>query len=129
LQLVHTDICKPLDPVSLGGNRYFITFIDDFGGKLWVYILKEKYVVFTTFKNFEALVEAESGHKLITLQSDRGGEYTSNLFQEYYREQVIKRQFITPYTPQQNGITKRKNRTILDMIRIMLKEKGLPKQF
>ena len=51
-----------------------------------MYILKEKFAVFTTFKNFKALVEAESGHKLITLRSDRGGEYTSNMFQEYYRE-------------------------------------------
>ena len=41
LQLVHTDICEPLDPVSLGGNRYFITFVDDFNRKLWVYILKK----------------------------------------------------------------------------------------
>ena len=87
MQLVHTDICGPLDPVSLGGNRYFITFIDDFSRKLWVYILKEKSAAFTTFKNFKALVEAESGYKLKTLQSNRGGEYTSNMFQEYCREQ------------------------------------------
>ena len=53
---------------------------------LWVYILKEKSVAFTTFKNFKALVEAESDYKLKTLRSDRGGEYTSNMFQEYCRE-------------------------------------------
>ena len=129
LQLVHTDICGPLDPVSLGGNRYFITFIDDFSRKLWVYILKEKSAAFTTFKNFKALVEAESGHKLITLRSDRGGEYTSNMFQGYCREQGIKRHFTNAYTPQQNGIVERKNRTILDMTKIMLKQKGLRKQF
>jgi len=51
-----------------------------------VYILKEKSAAFTTFKNFKALIEAESDHKLITLRSDRGGEYISNLFQEYCRE-------------------------------------------
>ena len=73
LQLVHTDICGPLDLVSLGGNRYFNIFIDDFRRKLWVYIIKEKSAIFTIFKNFKPLVEAESGHKLITLQSDRGG--------------------------------------------------------
>ena len=99
MQLVHTDICGPLDPVSLEVKRYFVTFIDDFNRKLWVYILKEKSAVFTTFKHFEGLIEAESSHKLITLQSD-GGEYTSNLFQEYCREQGIKRQFTTAYTPQ-----------------------------
>jgi len=65
LQLVHTDICGPIEPMSLGGNRYFITFIDDFSKKLWVYFLKEKSVVFTVFKNFKALVENQSGHKLV----------------------------------------------------------------
>jgi len=47
---------------------------------MWVYIFKEKSVAFTIFKNFKAFVEAESGYKLITLRSDRGGEYTSNIF-------------------------------------------------
>ena len=126
LKFVHTNICGSLDPVSLGGNRYFIIFIDDFSRKLWVYILKEKSAAFTTFKNFKVLVEAESDHKLITLWSDRDGEYTSNLFYEYYMEQGIKKQFTTAYIPQQNGIAKRKNRTILDMARTILKEKGLP---
>ena len=86
MQLIHTDICGPLDHVSLGGNRYFITFIDNFNRKLWVYILEEKSAFFTTFNNFKALVEVESGRKLITLRSDRGDEYTSNMFSEYYRE-------------------------------------------
>jgi transposase InsO family protein len=129
LQLVHTDICGPIEPMSLGGNRYFITFIDDFSRKLWVYFLKEKLAAFTVFKNFKALVENQSGHKLVTLRSDRGGEYTSKEFDKYCREQGIKHQFTTAYTPQQNGIAEWKNRTILNMTRTMLKEKGLPKQF
>ena len=57
LQLIHTDICEPIDFVSLGGNRYFITFIDDFSRKLWVYILKEKSDVFTTFKHLKLLLK------------------------------------------------------------------------
>jgi hypothetical protein len=67
LQLVHTDICGPIEPMSLGGNRYFITSIDDFSKKLWVYFLKEKSAAFIVFKNFKALVENQSGHKLVTL--------------------------------------------------------------
>jgi hypothetical protein len=59
--------------MSLGGNRYFVTFIDDFSRKLWVYFLNEKSAAFTVFKNFKALVENQSGHKLVTLRSDRGG--------------------------------------------------------
>lgn len=76
LSLVHTDIRGPLEPLSLGGNRYFNTFIDDYSRKLWVYRLKEKSVVFDTFRKFKARVELESGRKLKKLRSDRGVEYT-----------------------------------------------------
>ena len=86
LQLVHTDICGPLDPMSYGGNRYFITFIDDFSRKTWVYFLKEKSAALRIFKEFKALTEAESNHKLVAVRSDRGGEYTSNAFQAYCKE-------------------------------------------
>jgi hypothetical protein len=126
---VHTDICGPLDPISFGGNKYFITFIDDFSRKSWVYFLKEKSSALAVFKNFKAFTEAESNYKLVAVRSDRGGEYTSNAFQEFCKENGIRHQLTVAYTPQQNGIAERKNRTILDMTRSMLKEKGLPKQF
>ena len=71
----------------------------------------------------------ESGYKIKILGSNRGGEYTSNEFRDYCKKNGIKQQFTTIYTPQQNGITKRKNQTILDMTRTMLKEKCLPKNF
>ncbi|KAM1936926.1 hypothetical protein ACFX15_014142 [Malus domestica] len=122
LQLVHTDICGPLDPMSYGGNRYFITFIDDFSRKTWVYFLKEKSTALKVFKEFKALTEAESNHKLVAMRSDRGGEYTSNAFKAYCKEQGIRHQLTADYTPQQNGIAKRKNRTILDMTRMTPQE-------
>ncbi|XP_073103835.1 uncharacterized protein [Elaeis guineensis] len=63
LQLVHTDICGPL-PESHGGNKYFITFVDDFSRMLWVYFLKEKSAALSTFKNFKSLVEKECNYKV-----------------------------------------------------------------
>lgn len=129
LQLVHTDICGPIEPHSFGGNKYFISFIDDFSRKVWVYFLKEKSAALTVFKQFKSLVENERKCKIVTIRSDRGGEYTSNSFQEFCREHGIHHQLTTSYTPQQNGIVERKNRTILDMTRTLLNEKKLPKQF
>jgi hypothetical protein len=79
---VHTDICGPLDPISSGGNKYFITFIDDSNKKSWVYFLKEKSSALAVFKNFKALTEVESNYKLVAIRSNQGGEYTSNAFQE-----------------------------------------------
>ena len=66
--------------MSLGGNKYLLSFVDDFSRKLWVYMMKEKSIAFATFKNFKAHVEMESGYKIKVLRSNRGGEYTSNEF-------------------------------------------------
>ena len=129
LQLAHTDICGSLETPSPGGDKYFITFIDDFSKRLWVFFIKEKSVAFSIFKNFKACVEVESSSKIKKFRSDRGGEYNSKEFQEYCKQWSIRQQFIIPFTPQQNGITERKNHTILDMTRTMLKEKGLPKEY
>ena len=83
LQLVHSDVCGPFNPPSFGKNKYFLLFIDDFSRKTWVYFLKEKSEVFETFKNFKALVEKQSGYEIKALRSDRGGEYTSNIFKRF----------------------------------------------
>ncbi|MCH81290.1 copia-type polyprotein, partial [Trifolium medium] len=129
LELVHTDICGPITPQSNGGNRYFITFTDDYTRKTWVYVLKDKAGAFEIFKVFKALVEKESGCPIICLRSDRGGEYTSNAFNEFCRVEGIKRQLTAAYTPQQNGVSERKNRTLLNIVRSMISAKGVPKQF
>jgi transposase InsO family protein len=57
------------------------------------------------------------------LRTDRGGEYISNEFQSFCKESGIRKQFTARYTPQQNGVAERKNRTIMEMARSMLKEK------
>ena len=58
--LVHSDICGPITPISNGGKKYFITFIDDYSRKTWVYILQEKSEAFNVFKIFKARVENET---------------------------------------------------------------------
>ena len=129
LELIHTDVCGPISPSSLGKNNYFLLFIDDFSRKTWVYFLKQKSEVFEAFKTFKAAVENESGQKIKALRSDRGGEFTSKEFQEFCATSGIRRFLTVPRSPQQNGIAERKNRTILDMARSMLKSKHLPKEF
>ncbi|XP_074334286.1 uncharacterized protein LOC141671793 [Apium graveolens] len=123
------DIAGPFDISSLGGNMYYLTFIDDFSRKSWVYIIKEKSETLDKFKEFKALAEKQSCHYLKVLRSDRGGKYTSNLFKSFYRAHGINHQLTTTYTPQQNGVAERKNRTILDMARSMVKAKHLPRTF
>ena len=126
LELIHTYICGPITPESFGGKRYFISFIDDYSRKTWFYFLKEKSEV---FKKFKVMVEKATGRHIKVVRSDRGDEYTSTTFMEYCEEQGIRRFLAAPYTPQQNGVAERKNQTILDMVRSMLKSKRKPKEF
>lgn len=128
LELVHSDVCGPINPSSLGKSNYFVLFIDDFSRKTWVYFLKQKLEVFETFKKFKALVEKESGYSIKALRSDRGGEFTSKKFEKYCEENGIRRPVTVPYSPQQNGVAERKNRSILNMTRCILKSKRLPKE-
>ena len=105
---------------SLGHNKYILTFIDDCIRKTWIYLLKQKSKAFNKFKEFKVLVER---------QSDRGREFTSNEFYNYCKSYGIQRQLIASYAPKQNGITERKNKTIVEMARSMLNAKSLPKTF
>ncbi|KAH9681844.1 hypothetical protein KPL71_027113 [Citrus sinensis] len=129
LEFIHTDVCGPFKPNSLGKSNYFLLFIDDFSRKTWVYFLKQKSEVFEAFKKFKAAVEKERGYQIKAMRSDRGGEFTSKEFLEFCEANGIRRPLTVPRSPQQNGVAERKNRTILDMARSMLKSKRLPKEF
>jgi transposase InsO family protein len=129
LEIVHSDLCGPMQTPSISGRLYFLTFIDDFSRKVWVYFLKYKSDVFVVFKEFKAKVEKESGYYIKTLRTDHGGEYISNDFHTFCKENGIRKQFTARYTPQQNGVAERKNRTIMEMARSMIKEKQLPNEY
>ncbi|MCO5603740.1 hypothetical protein L7F22_057892 [Adiantum nelumboides] len=126
LQLVHSDVCGPMRTPSVGNSLYFVTFIDDFSRFCWVYPLKAKSDVFAIFQHYVSMVENETGCKVQTLRTDRGGEYMSGAFKDFLGKKGIKHQCTLPYTPQQNGVAERKNRSLMEMARCMLKAKSLP---
>ncbi|MCO5610117.1 hypothetical protein L7F22_064352 [Adiantum nelumboides] len=126
LQLVHSDVCGPMRTPSVGNSLYFVTFIDDFSRFCWVYPLKAKSDVFAIFQHYVAMVENETGCKVQTLRTDRGGEYMSGAFKDFLGKKGIKHQCTMPYTPQQNGVAERKNMSLMEMARCMLKAKSLP---
>eukprot|EP01018_Ginkgo_biloba_P033834 Gb_09514 [translate_table: standard] len=125
LELVHTDLCGTMRTLSMGKARYFMTFIDDYTKKIWVYFLKEKSEAFMKFFEFRAMEERQSGYKLRVLRSDNAGEYISNEFKDFCKKVGIQKQYTTPYMPQQNGIVERKNRTIQEIARSMMKAKNI----
>ncbi len=126
LQLVHSDLCGPMQVPSLGGARYFCTFIDDYTRYTSIYFLKSKDECFSRFLEFKAGAENFCGCKIKCLRTDGGGEYVNKQFEDYLRQNGIQAQRTAAYTPQQNGVAERANRTIMETARSMLCAKDLP---
>jgi len=129
LQLVHSDICGPIPTSSIGGGRYFITFIDDYSHHTTTYILKHKSEAIDKFKEYVKMSETYTGNKIITIRTDNGGEYTSNEFKNHLKEKGISHQLTTAYTPQLNGVAERMNRTLWERAQCMLNYANLPDKF
>ncbi|KAD6118913.1 hypothetical protein E3N88_10184 [Mikania micrantha] len=129
LGIIHSDVCGPFKPMTRNGERYFITFTDDYSRYGYVYLLRHKHESFEMFKIFKNEVENQLNKTVKILRTDRGGEYLSSEFQEYLRSCGIVSQLTPPGTPQHNGVSERRNRTLLDMVRSMMARSTLPLSF
>lgn len=129
LELIHSDVCGPMNINSVGGSKYFITFTDDFTRFVTVYMMKRKSEALEKFKEYVNLVEKQTGHKVKRLRCDNGGEYTSKAFVDYCKSNGIQRELTVPYSPQQNGIAERLNRTLMEMARSIMYHSGVPMSF
>ncbi|KAL8096387.1 hypothetical protein AgCh_037375 [Apium graveolens] len=129
LELIHGDLCGPISPETTAGNRYFFLLVDDYTRMMWIYALKGKNEAFNVFKKFRSLVEKESGKEIKVFRTDRGGEFMSKNFINYCEDTGINRHFTAPYSPQQNGVVERRNRTVVAMARNMLKTMSMPSEF
>ncbi|KAJ9546459.1 hypothetical protein OSB04_019002 [Centaurea solstitialis] len=129
LEIIHTDVCGPFNHVARGGYRYFITFTDDFSRYGYVYLMRHKSETFEKFKEYQNEVQNLLDKRIKFLRSDRGGEYLSDEFDNHLMECGIVSQLTPPYTPQMNGVSERRNRTLLDMVRTMMCHSSLPISF
>ena len=113
---------------SLGGYHYYVTFLNDYSRKTWIYFLKtkESEQVLNKFKEFKAQVENLSGKRIKILRSDNGGEYTSTEFNDFCKEAGIKRELTASYNPHQNRVVERKNRTTVEATKAMIHDQRLP---
>ncbi|KAK4403516.1 Retrovirus-related Pol polyprotein from transposon TNT 1-94 [Sesamum angolense] len=113
---VHADVWGPANIETHGGNRYFMSVIDNFSRKVFVFLMKHKSEAFEKFRNWKTLVENQTGQKLKALRTDNGLEFCNQNFSDLCKEFGIKRHKTTPYTPQQNGVAERMNITLLNKI-------------
>ena len=122
--------------MDIQGQKYFITFIDDFSRYMYLYMLHNKSEALDAFKSFKVEVEKQCGKQIKIVRSDRGGEYYGRYtengqapgpFAKFLQEHGIVAQYTMPGSPDQNGVAERRNRTLLDMVRSMLSNSNLPK--
>ena len=111
---------------TIGKCRYYVTFIDDYSRYVWIYPMKKKSEVLSHFQKLKGQVEKETGRHIRCLRSDGGKEYFSDEFTSYLQSEGIQREFSCRHTPQQNGVTKRKNQQILEVACAMMHEKHMP---
>lgn len=129
LNTIHTDICGPMECNSIGGSRYFVLFVDDFSRMTAIYFLKNKSDALEKFKEYKAVAENQTNRKIKILRSDNGGEFCNAEFSIYLKKMGIVHQTTCPYTPEQNGLCERMNRTIVEKARCMLFDAELTKIF
>lgn len=118
--LVHSDICGPMNQPTVNGARYFILFKDDATGFRVVNCMVKKSEALRHFKQFTDQLRRETSSHVSRLRTDRGAEYTSAAFRDFLHREGIAQELTTPYTPEQNGVAERDNRTIMEAVRSML---------
>lgn len=80
LKYVYSDYEGPTKTTSFSESYYFVSFVDDFSKRVWVYIMLAKNEVLEIFVKLKKLAETQAGRKIIVLRYDNMGEYTSDLF-------------------------------------------------
>lgn len=127
-ELIHTDVCGPMENLSIGGCKYFILFKDDFTNYRHVYFLEEKSDVYSVIDNFIKTVKRDTHLKIKCMRSDNGTEYINKEVQNLLLDNGIQHQKTVPYTPEQNGRAERDMRTVVEAARSMIHSRGLNKK-
>jgi histone deacetylase 1/2 len=126
LELVFSDVWGPT-PTSVGRNNFYVSFIDDYSKFTWIYLLRHKSEVFQCFKDFQQLVERQFDAKILTMQTDWGGEYEA--LNSFFKRIGIAHHVSCPYAHQQNGSAERKHRHIVEVGLTLLSHSSMPLKF
>jgi hypothetical protein len=125
---IHSDLWGPSPVASLGGHRYYVTFTDDHTHFTRVDILQTKDQTLNSYHAFTSWARTQHSAKIKALRLDRSGEYTSRKFTHFLQSEGTERRLTTHDTPQHNGIAESLNRRLLEHVRAILHQSGLPKQ-
>ncbi|CDO78107.1 hypothetical protein BN946_scf184638.g3 [Trametes cinnabarina] len=124
---VHSDVWGPARITTLGGRKYYVSFTDDKTRFTVLYLMRQKSEVFELFKAFEAWLESHYGVHVKYLNTDRGGKYLSDDFKAHLQLSGIEYKLSVHDTSEEAGISERLNRMLMEKVRAMLIEAGLPR--
>jgi transposase InsO family protein len=116
------DLFGPVAYISIDGNKYGLVNVNDYSHFTWALFLQDKIETQEVLKRFLRKAQNKFDVKLKKIRSDNSTEFKNTQVEDFLDEEGIKHEFSVPYTPQQNGVTKRKNRTLIEMARTMLDE-------
>ena len=100
LQLVHSDLCGPMNVDSVSGSKYVLTFTDDYSRYVTAYFIKSKSEVLSKFVECVTMMENETDLQVRAIRTDNGGEYTSQYFKKFCADKGIAHQLTNSYTPE-----------------------------
>jgi hypothetical protein len=129
LQLLHSDVCGPINVETPGKARYVATLLDDYTSYSIVQPLKSKAEVFTFIKEGISFFETQTGTTVKAFRSDNGREYDNANLAEFMATKGIDYQHSMPYAPEQNGKAERLNRALLQKAIPMLEASGLEHRY
>jgi transposase InsO family protein len=129
VELLHMDLFGPIAYISIDGSKYCLVIVDDYSRFTWVFFLQEKSQTQETLKGFLRRAQNEFGLRIKKIRSDNETEFKNSQIEGFLEDEGIKHEFSSTYTPQQNGVVERKNRTLLDMARTMLDEYKTSERF
>jgi transposase InsO family protein len=107
------DLLGPIAYISIGGNKYDLFIVDDYSRFTWVFFLQDKSETQEVLKKFLKRAQNEFDAKVKKIRSNNGTKFKNTQLEDFLDEEGIKHEFLAPYTPQQNGVAERKNRTLI----------------
>ncbi|KAI3770291.1 hypothetical protein L6452_01418 [Arctium lappa] len=126
LELLHMDLCGPMRTASINGKKYVLVMIDDYSRYTWLEFLLNKSDAPELIIAFIKRIQVRLQLPVRTIHSDNGTEFKNDTLKSYLTSVGISHNFSAAYTPQQNGIVERKNRTLVEAARTMLAYSDLP---
>lgn len=128
MEILHTDVCGPVEVSTWDSKRYILTILDDYTHFTVIYLLKNKHEVSELIKEYVEQVEVKWRSRVVKIRCDNGREHCNENIKSWSKKKGISLDFTVPYTPHLNGKAERLNWTLMEKVRALITESKLKKE-